>query len=479
MPANICTAADYVTRLTGQGGRSASPRAAPSSSSSPTTSTRRGTSCPSTPRTASWRPRSSGTSRSRSRRFRTSCSSGGASAGTRCPSGAYFANYTQENHWNFTDILTDVRDNPRFLDLVVTPPGGSPGHGHPERLPELPLRLHQRTGQTIDRVAASWAARSSSPIGCAPIWACRVEYNDYVQSSENTSHVRPGRRPGHHLRQRDLRQQQLPPLHPRHHRLGRLAGAQLPGQRQLVVLRRGRARLQDAGARRVPERDGPGAGGPVRGPRGAVGRGWRQGPRSARVAFTVNGFYTKLKNIIGQGARRSVTRRHHLGHPATRRTTAPTAPRWRRSSRRCEGLQLQGSATILKAELGGGIDSLSIGERLALALPPRLGNLAALYYAAGGRTACSSRPTGTGSASRFSEDPVTRPLDNRRAAVLQLLQLRRGLRDSGLGDQAQHRSAERVPEQGTGGGQPAAGRRPVARRSSWPGRSCPAGCRRR
>ena len=26
--------------------------------------------------------------------------------------GAYLAHYTQENHWNFTDVLTDVRDNP-------------------------------------------------------------------------------------------------------------------------------------------------------------------------------------------------------------------------------------------------------------------------------------------------------------------------------------------------------------------------------
>ena len=38
--------------------------------------------------------------------------------------GGYFANYTQENRWFFTDILNDVRNNPRFLDLVVTPAGG-------------------------------------------------------------------------------------------------------------------------------------------------------------------------------------------------------------------------------------------------------------------------------------------------------------------------------------------------------------------
>ena len=40
--------------------------------------------------------------------------------------GAYVANYSQDNHWFFSDILTDVRDIPRFLDAVVTPPGGMP-----------------------------------------------------------------------------------------------------------------------------------------------------------------------------------------------------------------------------------------------------------------------------------------------------------------------------------------------------------------
>jgi outer membrane receptor protein involved in Fe transport len=35
--------------------------------------------------------------------------------------GVYFANYTQTNRWFGTQILMDVRDNPRFLDLTVTP----------------------------------------------------------------------------------------------------------------------------------------------------------------------------------------------------------------------------------------------------------------------------------------------------------------------------------------------------------------------
>jgi outer membrane receptor protein involved in Fe transport len=33
--------------------------------------------------------------------------------------GIYFANYTQTNNWYFTDILTDIQDNPHFVDLTV------------------------------------------------------------------------------------------------------------------------------------------------------------------------------------------------------------------------------------------------------------------------------------------------------------------------------------------------------------------------
>src|SRR5688500_15965148 len=40
--------------------------------------------------------------------------------------GGYVANYTQDNRWIRPNILTDVRDIPRFLDLVVTPAGGGP-----------------------------------------------------------------------------------------------------------------------------------------------------------------------------------------------------------------------------------------------------------------------------------------------------------------------------------------------------------------
>jgi outer membrane receptor protein involved in Fe transport len=99
-----------------------------------------------------------------------------------------------------------------------------------------------------------------------------------------------------------------------------------------------------------------------------------------RVAFTVNGFYTFLTNVIGQGA---------VFDAATGRTVweVRVQPDNRSYGAELEaivspapGLQLQGSATIMEAELGGGVDSLESfkGTRLALA-PTTLGNVAATF----------------------------------------------------------------------------------------------------
>jgi iron complex outermembrane receptor protein len=39
--------------------------------------------------------------------------------------GNYFAYYTQGNQWRFANVLTDIRDNPRFVDLVILRPDGT------------------------------------------------------------------------------------------------------------------------------------------------------------------------------------------------------------------------------------------------------------------------------------------------------------------------------------------------------------------
>jgi outer membrane receptor protein involved in Fe transport len=96
-----------------------------------------------------------------------------------------------------------------------------------------------------------------------------------------------------------------------------------------------------------------------------------------RVAVTVSGFYTKLKNVTGQGA---------ILDPITGETTWRTTndPESRSFGAEVEafvtpveGLQLLGTGTLLNAEQGPGIDSL-VGVRLG-GVPTAIGNLAAMY----------------------------------------------------------------------------------------------------
>jgi iron complex outermembrane recepter protein len=100
--------------------------------------------------------------------------------------GGYVANYTQENHWNFTDVLVDARDNPRFLDLIITPPSGIPDSVTKNGFRNFLSTYSNGTGsvsiasgvlggeiQLTDRLRADLGAR--------------VEYDYYQQNSENTS----------------------------------------------------------------------------------------------------------------------------------------------------------------------------------------------------------------------------------------------------------------------------------------------------
>ncbi|MBA3553595.1 MAG: TonB-dependent receptor, partial [Gemmatimonadales bacterium] len=126
------------------------------------------------------------------------------------------------------------------------------------------------------------------------------------------------------------------------------------------------------------------------------------------VGVTVNGFYTKLKNITGQGAELDpvtgatvwVVRESPENRSFGAEVEAFVSP--------LEGLQFAGSATVLSAELGGGVDSLArfVGLRLA-GVPTTLGNLVALYSprAAGG---LEFRADFHWVGSRLTENPLTR-----------------------------------------------------------------------
>src|SRR5262249_55064458 len=98
----------------------------------------------------------------------------------------YFANYSQDNHWNFTQVLTDVRDNPRFLDAVVTTPGGTPTPITQNGFLNFLSGYANGSGQAtivsgVLGTELQLAEKLRLDLGG------RVEYDDFVQSSENTS----------------------------------------------------------------------------------------------------------------------------------------------------------------------------------------------------------------------------------------------------------------------------------------------------
>jgi iron complex outermembrane recepter protein len=129
-----------------------------------------------------------------------------------------------------------------------------------------------------------------------------------------------------------------------------------------------------------------------------------------RVAFTVNGFYTNLKNLISQGAELDaqgrtvwVIRESPDNRSFGAEVEAILSP--------IPGIQLQGSATFLQAEVAGGVDTLERirGERLGN-VPKHLGNIAATFSPQTFRD-FQFHADFHWVGSRFVEGPQTRPLD--------------------------------------------------------------------
>jgi outer membrane receptor protein involved in Fe transport len=104
--------------------------------------------------------------------------------------GLYFANYTQGNNWYFTDILMDVQDNPNFLDLVVRTPGVT---GQTINVTKNGFRHYlsnyvNGSGQSTIVSGVLGGDFLVTPQLRASLGG-RVEWNNYVQSAENTSNV--------------------------------------------------------------------------------------------------------------------------------------------------------------------------------------------------------------------------------------------------------------------------------------------------
>ena len=118
-----------------------------------------------------------------------------------------------------------------------------------------------------------------------------------------------------------------------------------------------------------------------------------------------------------------------------------------------EGLQLEGSGTFLKAEQGAGSRQPWLGERLA-GVPTVVGNLAAIYSPGRG-AGLQFKADWHWVGWRLSETPLDR-IAGIELPAYNYFNFGVGYADSRARAQDQRRSAERIPEQGPGGGQPAA-----------------------
>jgi outer membrane receptor protein involved in Fe transport len=297
--------------------------------------------------------------------------------------GAYLANYSQDNRWFFTDILTDVRDNPRFLDVVVTPAGG----GAPVNVTSNGFRRFisnyvNGSGQTtvvsgVIGGEVQLTERLRADLGV------RAEYNTYVQNSENTSTFDLDGDPATTYDVESFGNNSF--RHFNHDITDWSAsvglnfrvndnlsvygsgarGYKMPALDELLNAS-AQAQVDLFDAREVLA--------------GELGMKYAAGG----VGVTLNGFYTNLKNIIGQGA---------ILDPVTGETTWRTTvdPENRSFGVEAEavvspveGLQLLGSGTLLEAALSSGApDTMNNGDPLVSKIlsivPTVIGNLAAIY----------------------------------------------------------------------------------------------------
>jgi outer membrane receptor protein involved in Fe transport len=102
--------------------------------------------------------------------------------------GLYFANYTQTNKWYFTDILMDVRDNPRFLDLVLTAPGFGTINYTKNGFSRF-LSNYVNGEGTTTVVSGVFGGELYLTDQLRADFGIRFEWNDFVQTAENTSRI--------------------------------------------------------------------------------------------------------------------------------------------------------------------------------------------------------------------------------------------------------------------------------------------------
>ncbi len=287
---------------------------------------------------------------------------------------AYFANYTQGNTWYFTDILTDVRDNPRFVDIVAWQ-GLVPTDVTKGGFRHFLSNYRNADGQTsvfsgVGSASVRVTDRLRVDLGA------RYEYNDFVQSVENTKDVDLD---GFATTPYDLEtfgDGTFRHLQTSISDWAASVGMNYKVNEQVAVY------LQGSRGFKMPELDeftdakAQEQVNIFKSKRVWTGEGGVK-LSSKRYSLTVNGFYSLLQNITSQGA---------VVDPITGRITwvIRTSPENRSygaeveaSATPIEGLTVLANGTLLKAELGSGAGA-DIGSWIN-GVPSVIGNVAATY----------------------------------------------------------------------------------------------------
>jgi outer membrane receptor protein involved in Fe transport len=291
--------------------------------------------------------------------------------------GSYFGYYTQKNTWFFTDILTDVRDNPRFVDMVVTDPAGNTilevtKNGFRNFL------SNYANGSGHTTIFSFFGSLELKPMDKLRVdVGARFEHDNFVQVSENTSRFDLDGDPTTSYDNEVWGNQTFRQFDFSFDEWALSAGINYQLSNQLAVFG------QAARGYKMPALDEylfP-----------AVAQAALFEPRhtltfeggvkysSPLFGASVNGFWGELKDITTQGAEVDPVTGGTVWSIIEQDKTRSWGAEVEVSARPVPELSLMGNGTFLKAELGSGAD---LGSILA-GVPPVIGNLSATYTKSG------------------------------------------------------------------------------------------------
>jgi len=288
--------------------------------------------------------------------------------------GAYFANYTQTNNWYFTQVLTDVGDNTHFLDAVTTT-GGVPTQQTKNGFINEMSGYTNGSGQTTIFSGVLGGTFQLTDKLKADVGG-RVEYDNFVQSAEGTASYDLDGDPNTTYDNETFGNGVF-----KHFERGITDWAASLGLNYALTdnfsLFASGSRgykmpaldefLQASAQQQVDlfeSREVKSIEGGVKGVTGPIG-------------FTVNGFYTKLTNIVSQGLQIDSITGRSVWTIASSPENNSYGVELELLASPFQGLQLMGSGTFLKAELGSGAGA-DIGSRIN-GVPASIGNLSANY----------------------------------------------------------------------------------------------------